>query len=186
MLNARSVAAFAALPLALVVGCDVGDTVAGGSGGSGGAGGSAGQGTTASSGSGTTGTGNSTSVSSSTTSSGTASTTSSTAATSSSSTTSSGGTTSGLHVEGNKLVDNGQTVRLLGVDQSGTEYQCTHRNAGFFDVGGGAPDGQFVTNMKAWNINAVRVPLNEDCWLGINGSRWQQRLRVPDGHPGST
>ena len=23
--------------------------------------------------------------------------------------------------------------------------------------------------MKAWNINAVRVPLNEDCWLGING-----------------
>ena len=26
-----------------------------------------------------------------------------------------------------------------------------------------------VTPMKTWNINAVRVPLNEDCWLGING-----------------
>jgi hypothetical protein len=23
--------------------------------------------------------------------------------------------------------------------------------------------------MKTWNVNAVRVPLNEDCWLGING-----------------
>jgi hypothetical protein len=23
--------------------------------------------------------------------------------------------------------------------------------------------------MKAWGINTVRVPLNEDCWLGING-----------------
>jgi aryl-phospho-beta-D-glucosidase BglC (GH1 family) len=23
--------------------------------------------------------------------------------------------------------------------------------------------------MKSWNINAVRVPMNEDCWLGING-----------------
>src|SRR5262249_15879601 len=24
--------------------------------------------------------------------------------------------------------------------------------------------------MKTWHINAVRVPLNEDCWLGINGT----------------
>jgi uncharacterized protein YbdZ (MbtH family) len=24
--------------------------------------------------------------------------------------------------------------------------------------------------MKTWRINAVRVPLNEDCWLGINGA----------------
>lgn len=24
--------------------------------------------------------------------------------------------------------------------------------------------------MKSWSINAVRIPLNEDCWLGINGS----------------
>jgi endoglucanase len=23
--------------------------------------------------------------------------------------------------------------------------------------------------MASWHINAVRVPLNEDCWLGING-----------------
>ncbi len=24
--------------------------------------------------------------------------------------------------------------------------------------------------MAAWHINAVRIPLNEDCWLGINGA----------------
>jgi hypothetical protein len=73
--------------------------------------------------------------------------------------------TSGLHVSGNKLVDNGQTVRLLGVNKSGTEYQCVH-NQGIFD---GPSDTNLVTPMKSWNINTVRVPLNEDCWLGING-----------------
>ena len=24
-----------------------------------------------------------------------------------------------------------------------------------------------IAAMKSWDINAVRVPLNEDCWLGI-------------------
>ena len=24
--------------------------------------------------------------------------------------------------------------------------------------------------MLTWNINTVRLPLNEHCWLGINGS----------------
>jgi len=26
-----------------------------------------------------------------------------------------------------------------------------------------------ITAMAAWHINSVRIPLNEDCWLGING-----------------
>jgi endoglucanase len=26
-----------------------------------------------------------------------------------------------------------------------------------------------IAAMKAWHINSVRLPLNEDCWLGING-----------------
>lgn len=38
--------------------------------------------------------------------------------------TDSGGSTSGLHVQGNSLVDNGQAVRLLGVNISGTETYC--------------------------------------------------------------
>ena len=31
-------------------------------------------------------------------------------------------------------------------------------------------DASFVKGLKSWaNLNAVRLPLNEDCWLGING-----------------
>jgi hypothetical protein len=66
---------------------------------------------------------------------------------------------------GNKLVDNGKTVRLLGVNVSGTENYC-EQGSGIFQ----APnDATLVTPMKAWGINTIRVPLNEDCWLGING-----------------
>ncbi len=38
--------------------------------------------------------------------------------------------------------------------------------SGVFD---GPVDGKAVKAMAAWHIDAVRVPLNEDCWLGING-----------------
>ena len=27
-----------------------------------------------------------------------------------------------------------------------------------------------ITAMLTWNMNTVRLPLNEHCWLGINGS----------------
>src|SRR4051794_30583859 len=73
---------------------------------------------------------------------------------------------SGLHVLGNQLVDStGQPVRLLGVDRSGTEYACI-QGWGIFD---GPSDAASVQAIAAWHTNAVRVPLNEDCWLGING-----------------
>jgi Cellulase (glycosyl hydrolase family 5) len=97
------------------------------------------------------------------------STTTSTSGTGSTTAGTGGAAASTLHVSGNKLVDNGKTVKLQGVDQSGTEYQCTHANAGIFDVGGGSPSQDFVNDMLSWNVNSVRVPLNEDCWLGING-----------------
>jgi endoglucanase len=72
-----------------------------------------------------------------------------------------------LHVVGNHFEDNGKTVRLLGVDHSGTEDQCVlNVPPVIFD---GPSDASLVTPMKAWNINTIRVPLNEDCWLGING-----------------
>jgi endoglucanase len=71
----------------------------------------------------------------------------------------------GLHVEGNHLVDGGKIVRLLGVNISGTENYC-EQGAGIFQ----APhDASLLPPMKAWHINTVRVPLNESCWLGING-----------------
>jgi endoglucanase len=75
-------------------------------------------------------------------------------------------TFSGLKVSGSKLVNQqGQQIILHGVDRSGTEYQCV-KNSGIFD---GPSDAASVQAMKAWNINAVNIGLNEDCWLGING-----------------
>ena len=73
----------------------------------------------------------------------------------------------GLHVSGNHLVDgSGAAVRLLGVDRSGTEYACI-QGWGIFD---GPNDAASVQAIAGWHANAVRVPLNEDCWLGINGA----------------
>jgi endoglucanase len=71
-----------------------------------------------------------------------------------------------IGVDGGRLVDrSGHTVRLLGVNRSGTEYSC-QQGYGFFD---GPSDAASIAAMKSWHINAVRVPLNETCWLGING-----------------
>jgi endoglucanase len=68
-----------------------------------------------------------------------------------------------LHVFGSHLVNpRGQHVVLHGVNRSGGEYQCVH-GFGFWD---GPMDQASVTAMKAWHINAVRVPLNEACWNG--------------------
>ncbi|HEX8791806.1 MAG TPA: cellulase family glycosylhydrolase [Polyangiaceae bacterium] len=72
-----------------------------------------------------------------------------------------------LHVEGNQLFYQGKPTRLLGVDHSGTEYACI---GGYAFYEGPDPD-TMATAMLTWgHVNTVRVPLNEDCWLGINGS----------------
>jgi hypothetical protein len=72
-----------------------------------------------------------------------------------------------LHVQGGSLVDGtGKTVRLLGINRAGTEYMCaTSQNV--FD---GPFDQASVDAMVSWHVNAVRLPLNEDCWLAINSS----------------
>jgi hypothetical protein len=71
-----------------------------------------------------------------------------------------------IGVRGNRLVDGrGQAVRLLGVNRSGPEYAC-QQGYGFFD---GPMDSASIAVMKSWQINAVRVALNETCWLGVNG-----------------
>ena len=51
---------------------------------------------------------------------------------------------------------------LHGVDRSGTEYMCVQGN-GIFD---GAHHQAAVSAMLKWDVNAVRVPLNEACWNG--------------------
>ncbi len=70
-----------------------------------------------------------------------------------------------IGVRANHLVDRGgNPVRLVGVNRSGTEYQCERGN-GIFE---GPDDQASIEAMLRWHINAVRVPLNESCWLGIN------------------
>ena len=72
----------------------------------------------------------------------------------------------GLRVSGNRLVDgSGNAVRLRGVNRSGTEYACV-QGWGIFD---GPSDASSVKAIASWHSNIVRVLLNEDCWLGING-----------------
>ncbi len=74
------------------------------------------------------------------------------------------GVAAGVHAVGNQLFDGAMPLRLLGVSRAGTEYQCIH-GVGFFD---GPNDQASITAMLAWKVNAVRIPLNEDCWLAVN------------------
>src|SRR4051812_37739813 len=84
-----------------------------------------------------------------------------------------------LHVRGAHLVDHGGVVRLLGVNRSGSEYMCTD---GYGDVFDGPHDQRSVSAMRSWRINAVRVPLNESCWLGVGGlRRWARGYRRGPG-----
>ena len=71
-----------------------------------------------------------------------------------------------VRIQGNHLVNAaGATIRLLGVSRSGTEYMCVKGNA-IFD---GPSDAASIAAIAGWHTDAVRIPLNEDCWLGING-----------------
>jgi hypothetical protein len=69
-------------------------------------------------------------------------------------------------------------VQLRGVNRSGTEYACIQGH-GIFD---GPSDAASVDAILAWKANAVRVPLNESCWLGLHapaafsGAAYQQAL----------
>lgn len=70
-----------------------------------------------------------------------------------------------LKVSGNKLVDaDGTTRRLLGVNRSGGEFMCV-QGYGIWD---GPVDDASVKAIADWNANTVRIPLNEECWLGLS------------------
>ncbi|MEV0269950.1 cellulase family glycosylhydrolase [Hamadaea sp. NPDC050747] len=85
-----------------------------------------------------------------------------------------------LHVSGNKIVTaSGATYRLLGVNRASAEFACV-QGKGMWDSA--TPDQASVDAMKAWNIHAVRIPLNEDCWLGTfgtpSGSTYQAAVKA--------
>ena len=73
---------------------------------------------------------------------------------------------SGSRVAGTQLVTlDGQPLRLIGVNRSGGEFACIHA-WGIFE---GPTDIASAELVRSWNANTVRIGLNEDCWLGING-----------------
>ena len=83
----------------------------------------------------------------------------------------------GIKVQGNRLVTTsagtlgvrsvgtGAPVVLRGVNFSGSEYACM--KGSFW---GNQPGNQgTIDAMLTWHANVMRLPLNEDCWLAING-----------------
>jgi hypothetical protein len=85
-----------------------------------------------------------------------------------------------VHVAGDQLVNGaGTPIRLLGVDVSGTEDACSEDSGLSWGSSNTiAEDEATAAAMLTWHINAVRVLLNEDCWLAING--------VPVAYSGTT
>jgi endoglucanase len=70
-----------------------------------------------------------------------------------------------VYVHGGQLVDgNNDPIHPVGVTHAGSEYACI-QGWGMFD---GPTDDASIAAMAAWNVQIVRIPLNEDCWLGIN------------------
>jgi len=72
----------------------------------------------------------------------------------------------GLRVQGTQIYNGqGEMIRLRGASRSGSEFACV-QGWGIFD---GPTDNTSIQAITTWNINIIRLPLNEDCWLGING-----------------
>jgi hypothetical protein len=77
---------------------------------------------------------------------------------------------SGLHVVGNQIqTSSGSRFIPHGVNRMGTEYACPKSATEAPTNFDGPVDQASVNAMLSWGITTVRVPLNEDCWLGING-----------------
>jgi hypothetical protein len=69
-----------------------------------------------------------------------------------------------IRVVGNRFVNEyGKTIRLLGVNRSSFNYACSSGYA----LSEGPTDPAGIAAMQAWQINVVRIPLNESCWLGL-------------------
>jgi hypothetical protein len=70
----------------------------------------------------------------------------------------------GLYVRGNRLLDrSGRVVHFHGVNRSGSEYACV-QGWGIFD---GPSNDASIAAIARWKVNIVRVPVNEQCWLGL-------------------
>lgn len=68
-------------------------------------------------------------------------------------------------------------VRLRGVSHSGSEYGCVQKNPDGSQkpILEGSVDRASALAIKRWGNNVVRIPLNEDCYLGINGAGYSSQ-----------
>ena len=78
-----------------------------------------------------------------------------------------------LKVVGNRLVDGrgGGSFVPRGVNWPSFEYAC-HDGYGYSNSAGPrtvGPDAAGAAVMVSWHVNTVRIPLNQDCWLGEDG-----------------
>lgn len=75
------------------------------------------------------------------------------------------------HVDGNRLVDGrtGDTWVPHGVNWSSFEYACT-QGWGYSSIASKTEPKQIAAAMAEWAIDTVRLPLNQDCWLGTRGA----------------
>jgi hypothetical protein len=65
--------------------------------------------------------------------------------------------------KGYLTLDSGRRLVLQGVGRSGSEYECLTGKAIFV----GPVDRGSIEALLRWKVNVVRIPLNEDCWLGL-------------------
>lgn len=85
-----------------------------------------------------------------------------------------------VHVLDGKFVDSHcQPLRLTGVNRPGMEYRPVQvpSHPAFISGDDWATSGRdkdyvntVVSGLLTWPGNVVRLPLNEECWLGINGA----------------
>ena len=78
-----------------------------------------------------------------------------------------------VRVKGNHLVDarSDQVFVPRGVNWPSFEYACYYGYA-YSDEGDPRtthPTAAAAAQIARWHINTVRVPLNEACWLGVDG-----------------
>ena len=80
-----------------------------------------------------------------------------------------------LKISGNQFVDAaGHPMRLFAVHLPSSEEVCVEPLYNPGDAGGvfdGLPTDATFAAMRSWHINVVRIPLNEQCWLGVNPVR---------------
>ena len=77
-------------------------------------------------------------------------------------------------VEGNRIVDarSGRDFVPRGVNWSSFEYACAQGwgMSALDNVVAGDPAAAEAKAIAAWGANTVRLPLNQDCWLGTRGA----------------